>query len=291
MSDPFMDDDDTTLIGDEDSPNRKAQKSPDKQQFISDTTNTKSKATLDHLLTQPGGINYIYDTLSAAHRRMIASHQLEIEAKEDLEDRLAAMGMEMEKVRKELEAKEKAHEITKTLLKTRTTELVLANNAIQASQIHRGKRVEYLTSLVSRNERTIFEERKLRKEAEKDIERLWERVDQGKLATASEFSGRQEDRIAAKLREGKLKRKVRDLMEKNRDLASNLFPLQVVAGMGESGVVNMEEWRDFTHAITLLETVVKAMKDNWSYQDWPWGSKGTTKQRLIRLRARICSLY
>jgi len=41
--------------------------------------------------------------------------------------------MVMEGVRKKLEAEEKAHENTRTLLKTRTTELMLANNAIQTS--------------------------------------------------------------------------------------------------------------------------------------------------------------
>jgi len=105
------------LIVDTDRPNQKAQKSPDKQQFGSDTTNIKSKAALDHLLTQPGGISSIYDTLSAAHQKTIASHRLEIEAKENLEDRLATMSMEMEKVRKKLGAEEKAHENTKILLR------------------------------------------------------------------------------------------------------------------------------------------------------------------------------
>jgi hypothetical protein len=57
-----------------------------------------------------------------------------------------------------------------------------------------------------------------------------------------------------------------------------------------TGGTDTSTWEGFLDGLKVMENIASAMHKDHIYADWPWGSKGRTKERLISLRA-ILKMY
>jgi chromosome segregation ATPase len=214
-----------------------------------------------------------------------------------------------------------AHEQTKSELES-TIEIEVDEHADTKTELQ--STIDRLVQAVSDAEKAMEKEKKAREQAEATIIQERVKIDllqrlHSHLETESEqFANdlktkldqetQSKDRVTKTLRKANLsysvlqrdtaeaseisKQKIQALRKKSRKAEEEYERLErkyewLQAHPPKMQSIDTSTWEGFLDGLRAMEKISSSMRANWPYHSWAWGTKGTTKARLVSLRSML----